>query len=47
MLVFMGPVNLVAGCQQKLGFFPTASIVGSGEKLGVDPRITQTRWGLC
>jgi hypothetical protein len=41
MLVFMGPVSIVAGCQQMLSFAPTASLVGSGEKLGTDPRIGQ------
>jgi hypothetical protein len=48
MLMFMGPVTLVAGCQQMLGFTPTASLVDSGEKLGMDPRIGQlTCCGLC
>jgi hypothetical protein len=48
MLVFMGPVNLVAGCQQMLGFAPTASLVGSGEKLSTDQRIGQPMCcGLC
>jgi hypothetical protein len=27
--------------------FPTASRVGSGEKLGTDPQIIQPGWGLC
>jgi hypothetical protein len=27
--------------------FPTTSMVGSGEKLGMDTRITQLGWGLC
>jgi hypothetical protein len=27
--------------------FPTTSMVGSGEKLGTDPRITQSGWELC
>jgi hypothetical protein len=34
--------------QQMLGFAPTSSMVGSGEKLGTDPRIDQsTCYGLC
>jgi hypothetical protein len=37
----MGPVSLVAGHQQKVGFAPTASMVVLGEKLGTDPRIGQ------
>jgi hypothetical protein len=29
-------------------FTPTASMAGTGEKLGMDPRIGQpARWGLC
>jgi hypothetical protein len=48
MLVFMGLVSQVAGCQQMLGFAPTASLVDSGEKLGTDPRINHpTCCGLC
>jgi hypothetical protein len=27
--------------------FPTASMVDLGEKLGMDPRITQSGWRLC
>jgi hypothetical protein len=27
--------------------FSTASMVGSGDKLGTDLRITQVGWGLC
>jgi hypothetical protein len=47
MLVFMGIVSLVASCQQMLGFDPTASLVGSREKLGTNPRIGQLmRCGL-
>jgi hypothetical protein len=31
-----------------LGFAPTASLAGSGEKLGADPWIGQSaRYGLC
>jgi hypothetical protein len=37
----MGPVSLVAGHHQKVRFAPTASLVGSGEKLGMDPWINQ------
>jgi hypothetical protein len=37
----MGPTILVAGRQQKVGFAPTASMVGLGEKLGTDPWIGQ------
>jgi hypothetical protein len=37
----MGPVSLVAGRQQKVGFAPTTSLVGSGEKLDMDPWISQ------
>jgi hypothetical protein len=48
MLVFMDPVSLVVYRQQMLGFAPTASMVGSEEKLGMDPRIGQpTCCGLC
>jgi hypothetical protein len=48
MLVIMGLVSLVASCQQLLGFTPTALLVGSGEKLGTDPRIGQPACcGLC
>jgi hypothetical protein len=48
MLVFMGPVSLVASCQQMLDFAPTASLVGSGEKPGTDPQIGQLAChGLC
>jgi hypothetical protein len=48
MLVFMGPVSLVAGCQHMLSFAPTASLVGSGEKLGTDLWFSQpTCCGLC
>jgi hypothetical protein len=44
----MGPVSLVACRRQMLGFTPTASLVGSREKLGTDPRIGQpTCCGLC
>jgi hypothetical protein len=44
----MGPVSLVAGRQQKVGFGPTASLIGSGEKLGMDPRISlPVSCGLC
>jgi hypothetical protein len=37
----MGLVSLVAGCHQMLDFAPTTSLVGSGEKLGMDLRIGQ------
>jgi hypothetical protein len=48
MLVIIGPVSLVAGCQQMLDFAPTTSLDGSGEKLGTDPWINQpTCCGLC
>jgi hypothetical protein len=48
MLVFMGPVSLVAYRQQMLGFAPTASMIGSGGKLGTDPWIDQSACcGLC
>jgi hypothetical protein len=44
----MDPVSLVFDRQQKVGFAPTASLVGSGEKLGTDPRIGQPACGgLC
>jgi hypothetical protein len=47
-LVFMGPVSLVAGCQQMLGFAPTASLVDSGEKLSTNPQIGQpVCYGVC
>jgi hypothetical protein len=41
MLVFMGPVSLIPGCQQMFGFASTVSMVGSGEKLGMDSQISQ------
>jgi hypothetical protein len=48
MLVFMCLVSLVASCQRMLGFAPATSMVGSGEKLGVDPLIDQPAYcGLC
>jgi hypothetical protein len=31
----------------KAWLFPTTSMVGLGEKLGMDSRITQPGWGLC
>jgi hypothetical protein len=37
----MGPVNLIAHCQQMVGFTPTASMAAMGEKLGMNPRIGQ------
>jgi hypothetical protein len=44
----IGPVSLVASCQQMLGFSSTSSMVGSGEKLGTDPWVHQPmRCGLC
>jgi hypothetical protein len=44
----MGLVSLVARRQQKVGFAPTVSLVVSGEKLGMDPRIGQPSYcGLC
>jgi hypothetical protein len=44
----MGPVGLVASRQQKVGFAPTVLLVGSGEKLDTDPRISQAVCcGLC
>jgi hypothetical protein len=44
----MGPVSLVVGRQQKVCFAPTAILVGSGEKLGSDPRIDQSMcYWLC
>jgi hypothetical protein len=48
MLVFMGPVSLVAGGEQMLAFAHIASFVGSREKLGTDSRIDQpTCCELC
>jgi hypothetical protein len=48
MLVIMGPVSLVASCQQMFGFTLTASLVGSGEKLGTYTWIGQPACcGLC
>jgi hypothetical protein len=39
----MGPVSLVVGCQQKIGFAPpTASMIGIREKLSTDSRIDQS-----
>jgi hypothetical protein len=44
----MGPVSLVVGRQQKIGFAPTTSMVVLGEKLGTDPQIGQpTCCELC
>jgi hypothetical protein len=44
----MSPVSLVVGRQQKIGFVPTASLVGLGEKLDTEPRIGQPPCcGLC
>jgi hypothetical protein len=44
----MGLVSLVAGHQQKVGFAPTAPLVGSWEKLGTNPHISQPSCcGLC
>jgi hypothetical protein len=40
-LVFMGRVSLVAGCQQVFDFASTASLVDSGEKQGMNPQISQ------
>jgi hypothetical protein len=36
-----GPNKPSRSRQQMLGFAPTASMVGSGEKMGTDPRIDQ------
>jgi hypothetical protein len=48
MLVFMGPVSLVAGCQQMLAFAHITPFIGLREKLGMDPRIDQpTCCELC
>jgi hypothetical protein len=48
MLVYTGPVSLVDGCQQKLDFSLTTSLVVMGEKLGMNPRISQPACcGLC
>jgi hypothetical protein len=48
MLVFMGPVILIVGYQQMLGFAPTVSLDGLEEKLGTDTRIGQPACcGLC
>jgi hypothetical protein len=44
----MGPVSLVAGRQQKIGFATTALMAVSGEKLGTNLQIGQpTCCGLC
>jgi hypothetical protein len=44
----MDPINLVVGHCQELGLRPPASLAGSGEKLGTDPRIDQPACcGLC
>jgi hypothetical protein len=43
-----GPSKPSSRHQQMLGFVPTASMVGSGEKLDTDPRIGQPAYcGLC
>jgi hypothetical protein len=45
---YIGPVSLVAGHQQEVGYAPTASLVGFREKLGMNPRIGQPSCcGLC
>jgi hypothetical protein len=44
----IGPVSLVVGHQQKVDFALTTSLVGSREKLGTDPWLSQSTWyGLC
>jgi hypothetical protein len=44
----MGLISLVADHQQNVGFASTASLVGLGEKLGMNPRIGQPLCcGLC
>jgi hypothetical protein len=44
----MGPVSLVAGRQQEVGFAPTTSTAVLGEKLGTDLWIGQLAcYGLC
>jgi hypothetical protein len=48
MLVFMGPVSLVVYRQQRVPLPLTASMAGSGEKLGTNPQIDQPScYGLC
>jgi hypothetical protein len=37
----MGPVSLLAYCQQRVGIIPTASMVALGEKWGMDTWIGQ------
>jgi hypothetical protein len=37
----MDPVSLLASCQQKIGFSPTASLAILGEKLSTNPRTGQ------
>jgi hypothetical protein len=41
MLVFMSPISIVTGYQQMFDFVTTASMAGSGEKLGTEPWIGQ------
>jgi hypothetical protein len=44
----MGPVCLLVGRQQKIGYAPTASMALLGEKMGTDPWIGQPAcFGLC
>jgi hypothetical protein len=44
----MSSVSLVASCRQRVALPLTASLAGSGEKLGIDPQIGQPAyWGLC
>jgi hypothetical protein len=38
------PASLLAGCQQKVGFAPTSSMVDLVEKLDTDPRIGQSSY---
>jgi hypothetical protein len=41
------PSKLSSRMSTEAWFFPAASMIGSGEKLGIDPRITRLGWGLC
>jgi hypothetical protein len=42
-----GPSKPSSRMSTEAWLFPTASMVGSGEKLGKDSWITQPGWGLC
>jgi hypothetical protein len=42
-----GPSKPSSQLSTEAWLFPITSMVGSGEKLGTEPQITQLGWGLC